>query len=157
MKAILTLARRWAIYRYRRAYLKVPYWTLGMDDSKLNDEQRLGIKIVKLLASKADSEILIAPISDRYYLKNGDLFVIVSNQQISIINSVYHYDIYNTDEINRHVIKYLRRVIENRRLRFEEQMRSKIERSLSNILVNLNEKFKKEAALDSILKESNIG
>jgi hypothetical protein len=128
-------------YKAFRAYLKMPF-SKRFDESKLNDEQRAGIKIVKTLAVQPSSEILLAPISNKYYIENDEVFVIVSEGKVSIINSVYHYDIYNTDGVSSHLIQFINQVIEKRSLSVERRVRAKIEKSLGTVLEDLNVKFK---------------
>jgi len=139
--AIFSRVKTFFKYKSRRIYLKLSVNTLDIDISKLSEEQRAGIQIVKVLARNAESEILVAPISDRYYIRNGEFFIIVSYQQISIINSVYHYDIFNTESINRHIMRYLRRVMENRRSKMEQEVMNKIQKSLTTILIDIHMKL----------------
>jgi hypothetical protein len=115
-----------------------------LESSELNDEQRAGVKIVKMLAVQKDSEILMAPISNRYFIKNEEIFIVLDINRISIINSVYHYDIYINQNTNDHLVDFMRRIIEKRRTLMEKEMRSKIEKSLDHIVIHLTEKFNKK-------------
>lgn len=115
-----------------------------MDSYTLNEEQKNGIRIAKILAVQPSSEILMAPISDRYFIKNQEIFIVIDLNRITIINSVYHYDIYISDRTTEQLILFIRRIIEKRRNLMEKEMLSKIEKSLDHIVINLTEKFNKK-------------
>ena len=144
MKKIKTNVLRWFKYRAIRLYLKTPKLEKKFSVAHLNAEQQAGIKIVKRLAVHPDSEILMAPISEKYYIQNGEIFIVIEMNQISIINSVYHYDIYNNHKVTDHIINFMRRIIERRRSEMEAAMRSKIQRSLSHILEDIDTRLNKK-------------
>ena len=124
---------------------KLIRWYLNSNNNKLNsslnEEQQSCIKIVKLLASQSESEILMAPISEKFYIKNGEIFIIIAISKISIINSVYHYDISTNEKMDREIYRVMRRVLENRRNKLEIEMRSKVKKSLSGIASHLSTRF----------------
>jgi hypothetical protein len=125
-------------YFSAKTYLKVASFSKLIDDADLTVEQRTGLKIIKMLASRAESEILIAPISEKYYVKNRDIFIVIDRNHVSIINSVYHYDLRFSDRVHGHLTSFLRRVIENRRSKMEATMRAKVQRSLAHIHAELS-------------------
>jgi hypothetical protein len=130
-------------YRYLRAYSKFlnSISSNSIDLRKLNDEQLAAIKIIKILASLPDTKILIAPISKKYYLKHGEIFIVINLNQITIINSIYHYDIYNSEQVSEYLTSYLKKIIEKKRLHMEDEMRAKIKNSLSHIITDLSQRF----------------
>lgn len=138
-----TLAR-WLKYRCVRLYIRLTTFKRAMDSYTLNEEQKNGIRIAKILAVQPSSEILMAPISDRYFIKNQEIFIVIDLNRITIINSVYHYDIYISDRTTEQLILFIRRIIEKRRNLMEKEMLSKIEKSLDHIVINLTEKFNKK-------------
>ena len=123
-------------YKYIRIRLK-----LTSSKIELNSEQKAGIKIVKMLAYKPESEIMIAPISNKYYIKSGEIFIVIDVHQMTIINSIYHYDIINSDIVTQQITRFLRKVIERRREKMEILMRAKIQHSLSQIITDLQVKI----------------
>lgn len=127
---------------------KLIRWYLNSNNNKLNsslnEEQQSCIKIIKLLASQSESEILMAPISEKFYIKNGEIFIIIAISKISIINSVYHYDISTNEKMDREIYRVMRRVLENRRNKLEIEMRSKVKKSLFGIAEHLSTKFNKK-------------
>lgn len=129
----------WLKQRFIRAYLNLTWSARTLNEDALSEEQKIGIRLIKTLSSKPDSEILMAPISDRYYIKRGDIFVTISRDRVSIINSVYHYDIIYSEKAYGSIVGFIRRVIENRRMKLEATMTNKIERSLSHIYRQVQE------------------
>ena len=144
MNQIYFRALRWFKYRYARTYLKLPKLERSLNLLELNDEQISGLQLVRLLAHNPTSEILMAPISDRYYLRNGEIFIVIDINRISIINSIYHYDIYVSETLGNYLIRFLRKVIEKRRIRMEREMKSKITKSLSIIVNEIQAEFNKK-------------
>lgn len=136
---VITYFRRKFKYFSAKTYLRVTSFAKLIDDSDLTVEQRTGLKIIKMLASRYDSEILMAPISEKYYVKNGDIFIVIDRDQVSILNSVYHYDLRFSDRVHGHLTIFLKRVIENRRSKMESTMRAKVQRSLTHIYSELCE------------------
>ena len=126
MKPLLDKLQTRLKYRLFRVYIRLPKIKPTINEKSLNDEQLSGIRIVKLMAAQSESEILMAPISEKYYIKNKEIFIVVEANRVTIINSVYHYDIYTNEDITNYLSFFLRRVIEIRRARLERQMRSKI-------------------------------
>lgn len=119
---------------FRRFY----YWRMRKfirmsNRNRNNPDQEKGFGIIRNLASKRDSELMIAPLTNKFYIRNADIFVIVDNDTISIINGVYHYDIPIEHDLYTKIKSFLNKVIERRRAEMESVIRSKIDRSLDNI------------------------
>lgn len=110
----------------------------------LNEEQKKGVNIFKTLAVQPDSEILMAPLSGKYYIRNEEIFIVLDLNRLSVINSVYHYDIYYNEAETRYLANYIRRIIERRRDKLEKKMRSKIDKSLSHLESDVKNKFNKK-------------
>lgn len=110
----------------------------------LNEEQKKGVNIFKTLAVQPDSEILMAPLSGKYYIRNEEIFIVLDLNRLSVINSVYHYDIYYNEAETRYLANYIRRIIERRREKLEKKMRSKIDKSLSHLESDVKNKFNKK-------------
>lgn len=131
-----SLLARWGHAIIRKFY----YWRMrkyvrmsGMGNRRMNSDQEKCFGIIRNLAAKSDSELMIAPISQKFYIRYGDIFVIVERGTVSIINGRYHYDISVTDDLNGKITSFLYKVIERRRAALEAEVRSKIDRSLDNI------------------------
>lgn len=131
-----SLLARWGHAIIRRFY----YWRMRkyvrmseMGKRRMTSDQEKCFGIIRNLSAKAESELMIAPISQKFYIRNGDIFVIVERGTVSIINGVYHYDISVNDDLNSKITTFLYKVIERRRAALEAEVRSKIDRSLDYI------------------------
>lgn len=119
---------------------KFHYWRLRKyarliqrDERRMTSDQEKAFGIIRSLSSKPESELMIAPISEKFFIRNGDIFVIIERDMVSIINGVYHYDIPMSDGLSTKIRTFLYRVIERRRSVLENEVRSRIDRSLEYI------------------------
>jgi hypothetical protein len=107
----------------------------------LREEEVFAMEICKKLISKETSKLTIAPLSNKRYIKNdeNDMFIVIHNVSISLINHVYSYNIYientkNYDEI----VTMFDNELEERRVELEEEIRSNIKHSMKAILDKIN-------------------
>lgn len=131
-------------YRIRKFYVLKFGNRDRLKTDLLNEEQKKGVNIFKTLAVQPDSEILMAPLSGKYYIRNEEIFIVLDLNRLSVINSVYHYDIYYNEAETRYLANYIRRIIERRREKLEKKMRSKIDKSLSHLESDVKNKFNKK-------------
>lgn len=102
-----------------------------------NSEQEHAFNVIDKLIRNLDSELLLAPISKRKYVKNGDIFVIMYYENVRIINGVYHYEFNFRERVaNALHEKFLNR-IERDRLKMENTVTKKVEKSLTTILESI--------------------
>lgn len=131
-------------YKIRKFYVLKIGNRDRLKTDRLNEEQKKGVNIFKTLAVQPDSEILMAPLSGKYYIRNEEIFIVLDLNRLSVINSVYHYDIYYNEAETRYLANYIRRIIERRREKLEKKMRSKIDKSLSHLESDVKNKFNKK-------------
>lgn len=95
--------------------------------------------ICRKLMSHPDSKFMIAPLSQKRYVKNDTLgmFIVLSNSRINITNHVYNYDVSLTQVVFDKLNKTFDNKVESLRLSFETEMRSQIKHSLTTILEKL--------------------
>lgn len=96
--------------------------------------------IFKEMVKNPKCYLMVAPLSDRKYIhdKERDIFVSLYDTNLTIINTVYQYDIRLSDKEEGYLKNLFNNALEKRRLRFENKMRSKVDKSLSTILENIN-------------------
>ena len=140
--------QNWLVRRLSKAYAKMDLFSQKVDVSKLSQAQQTGLKIIKHLSSKAESEIIMDPITDKYYIKNTDIFIIIDRRAVLIINSKYSYDLNYDDRVYCHIVSHVRRVIGNRRASMESMIRAKIQHSLETIYTDLTN-GNRESDIDS--------
>ena len=125
-------------YKIRRirVWISQKIKKVGNTNPNETNSQEKAIKIVTRLIGHSSSELLMAPISQKYYIKNEekDLYVILERSSISVINGKYHYDVHLSDFRYEHLIAFFRNRMERDRLKMENEIKAKIERSLDQIL-----------------------
>jgi hypothetical protein len=95
--------------------------------------------ICRKLISHPDSTFLIAPLSQKRYIKNDSLgiFIVLSNNRINITNHVYNYDVNLNQTISDKLNGIFDKKVEALRLEFETEIKSQIKHSLTTILGKL--------------------
>lgn len=118
-------------------------WKRSLDPNRIpkKDPQQTSILLIcKKIITNKDSTLLIAPISGKRYIKyeKGNLFIILSKEQIEIINHVYSYTI----PMNSIILHKIEKIFDNRleeiRLDMEMEIKNNIQKSLSQLLRDLS-------------------
>ena len=118
-------------------------WKRSLDPNRIpkKDPQQTSILLIcKKIISNKDSTLLIAPIRGKRYIKyeKGNLFIILSKEQIEIINHVYSYII----PMNSIILHKIEKIFDNRleeiRLDMEMEIKNNIQKSLSQLLRDLS-------------------
>lgn len=105
------------------------------------EEEIFCTEICKKLIFKPDSKLTIAPISGKRFIKNDekDMFVVLQNGTISLINHVYSYNVYiENDKLYKDIIDDFDKELEKRRQILEDEIKSNIKHSLMEILNKVN-------------------
>lgn len=92
--------------------------------------------IFRKLINHSESTFLIAPLSDKRYIKNETLgiFILLFNSKLSITNHIYNYDIDICDGLFEKLSTIFDEKVEKIRSEFEIEMQGQIQHSLSKIL-----------------------
>ena len=92
--------------------------------------------ICKKLISKDETILLLTPITNKRYIRNEkqDIFVILENYSVKVINHVYSYTIFLEDKSWNSIVALFDNEVEERRLVFEKEITANIRHSLQNIL-----------------------
>lgn len=101
------------------------------------EEEIFCVEICKKLIPKSTSKLTIAPLSNKKYIKNDeqDMFIVIHERTISLINHVYSYNVYiENDKLFNEVINFFDKELEDRRMILEDEIRSNIKHSLKSIL-----------------------
>ena len=97
--------------------------------------------ICRSLIKHPDSKFSIAPLSDKKYIVNEtlDIFVVMVDRKIEITNHVYHY-IINMEEREMTKLKNMfDNKLESIRVKYENEIKSQIDSSLSKIYEKVTE------------------
>lgn len=96
--------------------------------------------ICRKLINHPLSKFLIAPVSKKRYIRNEKLkmFVVISDNKIRIVNHVYSYDIIIIEREYLRLEKMFDNKVDSMRLKFEEEINSQIEYSLTTIMKKIS-------------------
>ena len=106
------------------------------------EEELYSIDICKKLIKYSSSKLTIAPLSNKRYIKNddNDMFIVIQDRTISLINHVYSYNVYiESDKLYVDILNHFDNELENRRIELENEIRSNIKHSLKSILEKVSE------------------
>jgi hypothetical protein len=101
-----------------------------------SEYEKDAIAICKKLIHKEETILLLTPISNKRYIRNEELqiFVILENHTIKVINHVYSYVVFLEEKSWEHIKLFFDTEVEKRREEFEKEITSNIKHSLQNIL-----------------------
>lgn len=93
------------------------------------------------LISDPKTDLLISPISSKYYLRNNDrkLLVVLGNMNISIINHIFGYDVSIPSYLQDRLKSIFNDEVENRRQKMEEDYRNNVRHNLQQVIKSLKD------------------
>jgi hypothetical protein len=106
-------------------------------------EIEASIVFTKLLLDPK-TDLLISPLSSKYYLKNDDrkLLVVLSNMNISIINHIFGYDVSIPVHMHERLRSTFNDEVENRRQKMEDEYRNNVIHNLQKVIKSLKNEEK---------------
>ena len=106
---------------------------------ELDENEKTASSICRKLINHESSKFLIAPLSQKRYIRNEFLkmFVVIHENKINITNHVYNYDIVVSDLMSEKLNKMFDNKVEEARMKFEKEMHSQVQHSLKKILEKL--------------------
>jgi hypothetical protein len=105
----------------------------------LNDVQKKGIRIFERMVSVKDAEIFLSPLSDTIYVEVDDIYLILDNLDMQVINGKFQYDIPYTDKERRKFRNRIFNILESRREELEKKIKTKSNRTLDSIIQEVEE------------------
>lgn len=106
----------------------------SLTGKELSENEKTAIRIFEKCVAREDSELLMAPLSDTFYVKTGEIYLILLNQELRIINGKYSYDFPLASGPCERMRKRFRITLEQRRKKMEEKIVAKTKKSLQDIL-----------------------
>lgn len=130
---------------WKRFYVKYSIWHKynAFKGKEIRSKNEIiCMAICRKMITHPDSKFMIAPLSDKRYIKNETLgiFVVLEDRMVSITNHVYHYDVRLVDRDWYKITKSYDEKTEDLRMGYENEIRSQIVYSLSSILDKITEK-----------------
>jgi hypothetical protein len=108
----------------------------------VEEEESICYEICKKLISLKDSQLTIAPISNKRYIKNDNqkMFIVIENRMVTLINHIYSHNVYfENDEYLTEINQLIDQEIDRKRIELEKEIESNIKHSLKNILNKLSD------------------
>ena len=131
-------------HKFRRAIQKMALFLnrLGSrypNHEKISDYERESLAICAKLIHDEENVLLLSPISGKRYIKSdkAQVFVIIENGLITIVNHQYSYNIDLWGKAMERIIRLFDVEVEKRRTQMENEIRSNVKHSLSNIYKSL--------------------
>jgi hypothetical protein len=137
--------KKFVLRTLKRMKFKFVMWERGhklfkAEAEKSGHEKMCGA-ICRALIKHPDSKFSIAPLSEKKYIINEtlDIFVVMVDRKIEITNHVYHY-IINMEEREMAKLKNMfDGKLESIRVKYENDIKSQIDSSLSKIFEKVTE------------------
>ena len=134
----------WVKRFFKRQYVK---FKIGVRKSKLGELEdeveyrKICMAICRNLIRQADTQLVMAPLSGRRYIRNSRLgmFISLQDRHVNIINHVYNYSVFLNLRDWEKLMYIYDNESEKRRMEYEEQIKSQIDHSLHKILENLQQ------------------
>lgn len=101
------------------------------------EEVIYSLDICEKVVGYEDSKLTYAPMSGKRFIKNENLniFIVIQNRTINIINHAYSYTIYvEQDDKYNYLLKSFDEALEKQRRDIEDEIRDNIQHSLKRIL-----------------------
>ena len=133
-------------YRYKLLRMKVRFRRLFKASKPTieydSPQQEKAIRIAERLIRDSDSELLMAPKigqhEEKLYLRNKNIFVVISRRSVQIINGKYNYDIPIFDKLHEYISDKFKRKLELKRREMEDTITSKVETILDVIYKDIS-------------------
>jgi hypothetical protein len=119
--------------------MAIKFMRLSNPKQQSTETERHCVKICSKLIAKPESILLLSPISQKRYIRSedGEIFIIIDNYVITMVNHKYSYNITVNDRAHRIISKSFDTEVEKRRLEMETEMTSNVKDSLSEILKHI--------------------
>jgi hypothetical protein len=106
---------------------------------EIDENEKIAASICRKLINDQNSKFLIAPLSQKRYIRNESLqmFVILQEDRINITNHVYNYDLTVSYQLTQRLNRMFDNKVEEARLKFEKEIHSQVRHSLKKILEKL--------------------
>lgn len=107
--------------------------------TEIDENEKTAASICRKLIINPNSKFLIAPLSQKRYIRNESLqmFIILQEDRINITNHIYNYDLTLSSHLTERLNRMFDNKVEESRLKFEKEIHSQVRHSLKKILEKL--------------------
>jgi hypothetical protein len=130
---------------FKRLKIKFFLWTqkskiMPTYKEDVSSYEKTCFKICLKVINHKNTDFMIAPLSDKKYLKNDelDIFITFSDRRVDITNHVYHYNVKLSDRDWSRLNFIFDNETDKRRIDMEYQVNSQIKNSLTNVLEKIS-------------------
>ena len=111
----------------------------AQDWGKSDPEERRMSSIIRRMIKKPESELLLSPMSSRYFIRNdkNQMLIIFSEGEARVINHVYGYTVKISPKAFKSLYSTFISEVEIRRDKLEEQYQKNVNDSLQNIISDM--------------------
>ena len=102
-----------------------------------NDTQELAYNIIKKSINNPDASLLLAPLTNVYYIQTDDLFIKILDTYVQIVNGKYFYHISMPPFIMEDIEKRFKIKVENQKKKIDNKIINNTNSSLRNIFNDL--------------------
>jgi hypothetical protein len=124
---------RYLIQTRRISFFKPP--------QSADEYENISAAICRKLMARSDTKFAIAPLSEKRYIINETLgmFIVLEPdlRDIELTNHVYHYSVRMQEKSFRSIAKIFDNKVEEIRIKYENEIRDRIQHSLVNVLDKL--------------------
>jgi len=101
------------------------------------ETQELAFNIIKKSISNPEATLLIAPLTNVYYIQTDDLFIKILDTYVQIVNGKYFYHISMPAFLMEDIEKKFKLKVENQKKKIENKIINNTNSSLRNIFNDL--------------------
>jgi hypothetical protein len=114
---------------------------LDANSAEENSSDRDASILFRKMILQKDSELLISPISSRYFVKNdaNNILLILSEYELIIINHVFGYNIRLSQKAYRQLYTAFVNEVEDRRKQMERNFSKNVKHSLQTLIQRLDD------------------
>jgi hypothetical protein len=114
---------------------------LDVASAEENSSDRDASVLFRKMILQKDSELLISPISSRYFVKNdaNNILLILSEYELVIINHVFGYNIKLSQKAYRQLYTAFVNEVEDRRKQMERNFSKNVKHSLQTLIQRLDD------------------
>ena len=135
------------VHRFKRLSQKLSikllraFNPLDRERPEKNSSELDAALLFKKMLVKADSELLISPLSGRYFIKNDrkQILIILTEYELVVINHVFGYNIKISQKLQRSLYQAFVSEVEQRRTAMENAFRQNVKHSLQSIISHIND------------------
>ena len=104
-------------FKFLRALAKINVWKdkSFTTKSKITDNQRLAYDIIKKCIANKKCLLLLAPITNAYYVQLDELFIKIMDSHVQIVNGKYFYHINMPEHLIADLDKRFRNKVESKK------------------------------------------